>query len=368
MELPARLTLLAEGCRGSLTRDAVARYRLDAGAQAQTYGLGMKELWRLPARRRRPGNVLHTAGWPLRGRDFGGGFFYEGADGLAHVGFVAGLDYANPWLDPFQEFQRFKTHPALRALLGGGERVAFGARAVAEGGVQALPRLDFPGGALVGDAAGLLNVASIKGIHAALFSGVLAAEAAFAALAAGHTRLDEYPRRLRGSWLWRELRRARNLRPAMRRGLAAGTLYAGLDLVLCRGRVPWTLALGTRDRGRKRRRAAASAPIAYPPPDGVLTFDRASSAYLSGVNHRDGQPVHLRFADPERAGRFPLDDAPEPRLCPVGVFETVSGPGARARLQVNAQNCVHCKACEIRDPDIQWTPPEGGGGPHYNGL
>lgn len=374
VELHAGLTVLAEGCRGSLAGEAMRRFGLTANSHAQTYGLGLKELWRLPAGRGRAGRVTHTAGWPLTGNAYGGGFVYELEDDLAAAGLVVALDYANPYLDPFAEFQRYKTHPSVRALLEGGERLAFGARSLTEGGLQALPQLAFPGGVLVGDAAGFLNVARSKGIHTAMKSGMLAAEAAFERISSGGADsgpLVAYPRRLKRSWLVRELRRSRNFRPAMRWGLMAGALYAGLDLFLLRGWAPWVFWHTAPDRDRLRDAADAS-PIRYPPPDGVLTFDRASSAYAAGVHHAPGQPPHLKLAD-ERVPldvHLPLYDLPEQRICPAGVYELVEGEGAAPTFRINTANCLHCKACEIKDPsgNILWTVPEGGGGPNYPGM
>ena len=368
-ELPARLTILAEGARGSLAGQAIRLFGLATG-DPQTWGLGVKELWRVTGAV--PGRVTHTAGWPLGNAAYGGGFFYELGPDLAAVGMVVDLDYANPHLDPFAEFQRFKTHPQLRARLAGGERLAFGARALTEGGWQSLPRLAFPGGVLVGDAAGFLNAARSKGIHTAMKSGMLAADAAFARLAGNGSSapLDDYADAVAGSWLGSELRRVRNFRPAQRFGLLAGTLYAGLDLFLLRGRAPWTLRRTAPDRARlvESSRAARREAVR---PDGFVTFDRASSVHAAGVAHAEDQPVHLQLGHPglPLAEHLPRYDLPEQRICPAGVYELDNSGGAPA-FRINAANCLHCKACEIKDPsaNIRWTPPEGGGGPNYSGM
>ncbi len=371
MELTATYTFLAEGCRGHLGRELMARYQLRDGVQPQTYGIGLKELWRVDPARHRPGLVVHTAGWPLPKDVYGGSFIYHQEDGEVAVGFVLGLDYANPYLDPFEEFQRFKTHPAIRSTLAGGERIAYGARALNEGGYQSLPRLVFPGGALIGCEAGTLNVAKIKGIHTAMKSGMLAAEAAFDALAkGGPPELDAYTQAFAGSWVSDELHRARNFRPAFRRGLWLGTVLAGLDQVLLRGRAPWTLRHGHADHERLRP-AAECRPIDYPKPDGVVSFDCLSSVYLSNTNHDENQPVHLTLTDEAVpiAVNLARYDAPEQRYCPAGVYEIVRDDG-EPRLQINAQNCVHCKTCDIKDPtqNIVWLAPEGGAGPGYPNM
>jgi electron-transferring-flavoprotein dehydrogenase len=376
MELRAKYTLFAEGCRGSLTKTLMERFALGEGADAQTYGIGLKELWQLDPAQHRPGLVLHTAGWPVDAKTWGGSFIYHLEDNQAAVGFVVGLDYRNPHLAPFEEFQRFKTHPAIRPMLEGGERIAYGARALNEGGLQSIPRLVFPGGLLVGCAAGFLNVPKIKGSHNAMKSGMLAGEAVFEALAKddeGTGVLDSYPEKLGGSWVYEELRKARNFRPAFAKwGLWGGMLYGGLDLKLLGGRAPWTLR--HRHADHTRLRPAAEMPeIDYPKPDGVVSFDRNSSVFLSNTNHEEDQPVHLRLADPAIpvAHNLALYDAPEQRYCPVGVYEILrDADGSNPRLQINAQNCVHCKTCDIKDPgqNINWVTPEGGGGPNYPNM
>jgi len=373
VELHARQTLFAEGCRGSLTRELEARFGLREEAGPQTYGIGIKELWEVAPERHRPGTVIHTVGWPLDIHTYGGSFLYHLEENLVAVGFVVGLDYGNPHLSPFEEFQRFKTHPAIRDTFAGGRRISYGARALSEGGLQSIPKLTFPGGALAGDGAGFLNVAKIKGTHTAMKSGMVAAEALFEALrdgAGGGAEIGAYPERLRGSWVWEELNRVRNIRPAFRWGLWGGIAYGALDTWLFRGRAPWTLRHHGADHTRLRR-AAGMPVIEYPKPDGVLTFDRLSSVYLANTAHEESQPDHLRLRDPEAAIRVNLAEygAPEQRYCPAGVYEIVEeedGP----RLQINAANCVHCKTCDIKDPtqNIVWTVPEGGSGPNYPNM
>ena len=361
VELRAPVTLFAEGCRGSLAGTLVDRFALAGDADPQTYGLGVKEIWEVAPDRHQPGQVLHTVGWPLDRSTYGGGFLYHMDANRVAVGLVVGLDYANPYLDPFEEMQRLKTHPAIRPVFEGGRRLAFGARTLVEGGLQALPRLVFPGGALIGDAAGFLDVARIKGAHTAIKTGMLAAEAAYAG------DLDTYPDAVRGSWVWDDLHRARNLRPGFRWGLWGGLLHAAVDALLLRGRAPWTLHHRARDRDAIASRAGHR-PIDYPRPDGAVTFDRPSSVHLSNTNHRDDEPCHLIVGWREHAASTSLDRfaGPEQRYCPAGVYEFVDEDGA-PRLQVNAQNCVHCKTCDIKDPadGITWTVPEGGGGPNY---
>ena len=376
MELRGKYTFFAEGCRGSLTKALFGRYDLRADCDPQTYGIGLKELWELDPAKHEPGLVLHTAGWPMDRRTWGGSFIYHLEDNQAAVGYVVGLDYENPHLSPFEEFQRFKTHPAIGPMLEGGKRVAYGARALNEGGLQSIPRLVFPGGALIGCAAGFLNVPKIKGSHNAMKSGMLAAEAAFEALRGGQTGdglLESYPQAVETSWIHEELHRARNFRPAFAKwGLLGGTLHGGLDLKLLGGKAPWTFH--NRHQDHARLRPAAEMPkMDYPKPDGVLTFDRLSSVYLSNTNHEEDQPAHLTLKDQS----VPIDhnlalyDAPEQRYCPAGVYEIVSeADGSNPRLQINAQNCVHCKTCDIKDPlqNINWVTPEGGGGPNYPNM
>jgi len=374
MALNGRFTFFAEGCRGHLGRQLQERYRLSAGADPQVYGIGLKELWEIEPGRHKQGLVIHTAGWPLAHDTYGGSFLYHLENHQISIGFVVGLAYANPFLSPHEEFQRYKTHPAIRAFLEGGKRVAYGARAIAAGGLQSLPKLVFPGGCLIGDDAGFLNASRIKGSHAAMKSGMLAAEAAFGALQAGrsHDELAAYPDAFRQSWLHDELHRARNFKPWMSKGLALGTLMVGVDQVVFGGRAPWTLHHRHADHETLKKRTEAQ-PIAYPKPDGVLTFDRLSSVFISNTNHAEDQPCHLTLKDPAVPITVNLDlyDAPETRYCPAGVYEIVrDADGANPRLQINAQNCVHCKTCDIKDPtqNIVWVAPEGGGGPNYPNM
>ena len=372
IELHAKYTLFAEGCRGSLGKMLQARFRLNEGRAPQVYGIGLKELWEVAPERHVPGLVVHSAGWPLDADTYGGSFLYHMENRQVAVGFVVGLAYANPYLSPFEEFQRYKTHPAIRGFLEGGRRICYGARAIAAGGLQSLPRLVFPGGALVGDDAGFLNASRIKGTHAAIKSGMLAAEAAHAALAAGREgdELAAYPEAFRASWLHEELHRARNFKPWMARGLYTGTVMVGIDQVVFRGKAPWTLTHRHADHEMLRPKGEAR-PIEYPKPDGVLTFDRLSSVFVSNTHHEEDQPAHLHLKDPAIpvTVNLPVYAGPESRYCPAGVYEFVT-EGGGTRLQINAPNCVHCKTCDIKDPEqnIQWVVPEGGGGPNYPNM
>ncbi len=371
MELHARYTLFAEGCRGHLGKQLEAKYDLRDGADPQTYGIGIKELWEVKPEHHRPGLVVHTAGWPMDSATYGGGFVYHLEDNLVAVGYVVGLNYSNPHLSPFEEMQRYKTHPEIRKYLEGGKRLQYGARAIAAGGLQSLPRLIFPGGALIGDDAGFLNAARIKGSHAAIKSGMLAAEAAFEALAQERQRdaLTAYPAAFQDSWLHAELHKTRNFKPYMKKGLYLGSLLFGIDQVLFKGKVPWTLH-NTADHTALKP-AAECVKIDYPKPDGVLSFDRLSSVFLSNTNHEEEQPCHLRLKDATVPIAINLAryDAPEQRYCPAGVYEIVQEE-AGPRLQINAQNCVHCKTCDIKDPtqNIEWVVPQGGEGPIYQGM
>ena len=374
VELHARYTLFAEGCRGHLGRQLEEKFRLREYADPQTYALGVKELWEIRPEKHRPGLVIHSAGWPLGAQTSGGGFLYHMRDNRVAVGLVAGLAYANPYLSPFEEFQRLKTHPALRDFLAGGRRLAFGARTLVEGGIQSLPRLVFPGGALIGDDAGFLNAARLKGAHGAIDSGMLAAEACFEALAAGrrHDRLLAYPRAFRASGLYAELQRARNVKPWLDKGPYLGGAMSAVDQIVFRGKAPWTLRRHAADHLRLRK-AADCRPIAYPPPDGIVTFDRMSSVDLANPRHEENQPCHLTLKDASVPIRVNLAsyDAPEQRYCPAGVYEILRDTaGENLCLQINAQNCVHCKACDIKDPtqNIVWTPPQGGDGPNYPNM
>jgi electron-transferring-flavoprotein dehydrogenase len=376
MELRGKYTFFAEGCRGSLTKMLFERFGLRETCDPQSYGIGIKELWQLDPEKHKAGTVVHTAGWPVDRETWGGSFIYHLEDNQAAVGFVIGLDYRNPHLFPFEELQRFKTHPAIRPMLEGGQRIAYGARALNEGGLQSIPKLVFPGGALIGCTAGFLNVPKIKGTHNAMKSGMLAAEAAFEVLKGGDEGqgvLEAYPEAFRGSWVYEELYKARNLRPAfVKWGLLPSMAYGAFDMKLMRGRVPWTLHHGHEDHTRLK--PADSMPkIDYPKPDGVITFDRNSSVFLSNTNHEEDQPVHLVLRDEAVPveHNLALYDAPEQRYCPAGVYEIVRDPdGGNPRLQINAQNCVHCKTCDIKDPaqNITWVTPEGGGGPNYPNM
>jgi electron-transferring-flavoprotein dehydrogenase len=373
MELRAAYTIFAEGCRGSLTKRLLARFNLRDGRDPQTYGLGIKELWEVPQENHRPGLVEHSIGWPVDSATYGGSWLYHWGDNLISYGFVVGLDYRNPWLSPFDEMQRLKTHPAVRRHFEGGRRIAYGARALSEGGFQSIPKLTFPGGCLVGDTAGFLNVPKIKGTHTAMKSGMLAAEAVAAALAAGERGSEpaSYEQRVRDSWLWPELRSVRNIRPGFARfGLYGGLLNAALDTYVLRGRAPWTLHHAHPDNLGLQAAATAPRP-AYPKPDGVLTFDRLSSVFISNTNHAEDQPAHLKLRDPAVAIAINWDQyrSPETRYCPAGVYEIVGAEQGSPQLQINAQNCVHCKTCDIKDPlqNIDWVTPEGGGGPTYPG-
>jgi electron-transferring-flavoprotein dehydrogenase len=373
VELVGRYTLFAEGARGHLGKQVVARYRLDEGRDPQTWGIGIKELWEVDAAKHVPGLVLHSAGWPLDGATYGGGFMYHFGERLVSVGLVVGLGYSNPYLEPFQEFQRYKTHPALATFLAGGKRIGYGARAINASGLQSLPKLVFPGGALVGCDAGFLNAPRIKGSHAAIKSGMLAGDAALDALAAGraHDELAAYPAAFEASWLHDELHRARNFKPYLDRGLLAGAVLWGVDQIVLRGRAPWTLHRKKADH-EKLMPAADCRPIDYPKPDGVLTFDKLSSVFLSNTNHEENQPAHLTLKDAAVpvAVNLARYAGPEARYCPAGVYEFVKADDGSDRLQINAQNCVHCKTCDIKDPtqNIVWVTPEGGGGPLYQSM
>jgi electron-transferring-flavoprotein dehydrogenase len=369
VELIARETLFAEGCRGSLTKTLIRRFYLRDGHDPQTYGLGLKELWEVAPERHQPGLVVHTVGWPLDGSTYGGSFLYHLEDRQVAVGFVIGLDYHNPFLNPFEEFQRFKTHPAIRPTFEGGRRIAYGARALNEGGFQSIPRLDFPGGALIGDTAGFLNVPKIKGSHTAMKSGMVAAEAVFARL--GGNAAAQVRQALEQSWVWDELYRVRNIRPSFRLGLWGGLAYSAFDTFVLRGRAPWTFH--HHPDHTQLIRASQAPHIDYPRPDGKVSFDRLSSVFISNTNHEEDQPAHLKLRDPAKAItiNYRLYDSPEQRYCPAGVYEIVQDTGTgEPRLQINAANCVHCKTCDIKDPvqNIDWVVPEGGGGPNYPNM
>jgi electron-transferring-flavoprotein dehydrogenase len=369
MELHGKYTLFAEGCRGHLARQLEGKFSLRK--TPQVYGIGLKELWDVKPEKHQPGLVMHTAGWPLDSNTYGGSFLYHQENSQVAVGFVVGLGYSNPYLSPYEEFQRFKTHPEIRKVFEGGKRVAYGARAIAAGGLQSLPKLVFPGGALIGDDAGFLNASRIKGSHAAIKSGMLAAEAAVEALNAGRSadELSAYPDAFRSSWL-HELHKARNFKPWMSKGLYLGTMMVGIDQVLFRGKAPWTLQHGHADHETLKPKSDAQ-PIQYPKPDGVLTFDRLTDLSFSNTNHGEDQPPHLTLKDASVPTKVNLEKyaGPEQRYCPAGVYEFVD-LDTKPRLQINAQNCVHCKTCDIKDPlqNIVWIAPEGGGGPNYPNM
>ncbi len=373
MELHAKYTLFCEGARGHLGRKLHEQFKLDQDADPQVYGIGIKELWEIDPAKHRPGLVIHTAGWPLDTKTYGGSFLYHIDNNQVMVGFVVGLGYSNPYLSPFEEFQRYKTHPEIRKFLEGGKRISYGARAITAGGILSLPKLVFPGGALVGDDAGFLNASRIKGSHAAIKSGMLAAQAAFDAVQAGRQgdELTAYPESFKQSWLHEELDRARNFKQWMSKGLYLGTLMVGIEQKLLGGNVPWTLHHRHRDH-EMLKPAAQCAPIVYPKPDGKLTFDRLSSVFLSNTNHEENQPAHLTLKDASVPVNVNLHTyaGPEGRYCPAAVYEFVKSDDGGDRLVINAQNCVHCKTCDIKDPtqNIVWVTPEGGGGPNYANM
>lgn len=370
MNLYAKQVILAEGCRGSLSQSLMKQFDLRKNCQPQTYGLGIKEIWRTNSPLHTPGRVVHTIGWPLDNKTYGGSFIYHLEDNKVAIGFVTGLDYSNPWLDPFAEFQRFKTHPAVAKLLEGGERLNYGAKSLVEGGFQSIPELTFPGGVLVGDAAGFLNVPKIKGTHTAMKSAMLAAEAVFQAIADNQSEAKNYPIQLKQSWVWSELQNVRNIRPAFHWGLWPALAYSAIDTYIFKGKAPWTLKNHADNTTLKL--AKDSKKINYPKPDGKLTFDRASSLYLSGTFHEENQPCHLHLKDDSIPVNYNLKEyqAPEQRYCPAGVYEIIQDPDKGPYLQINAQNCLHCKTCDIKDPkqNIVWMAPEGGGGPKYSEM
>ncbi|NHL66124.1 electron transfer flavoprotein-ubiquinone oxidoreductase [Burkholderia ambifaria] len=373
MELHAKYTLFAEGCRGHLGRQLISKFKLDANADPQAYGIGIKELWEIDPAKHKPGLVIHTAGWPLKSDTYGGSFLYHMDNNQVVVGFVVGLGYTNPYLSPFEEFQRYKTHPSIRAFLEGGKRVSYGARAITAGGLLSLPKTVFPGGALIGDDAGFLNASRIKGSHAAIKTGMLAADAAFDAVQAGRQsdELNAYPDAFKQSWLYTELYRARNFKQWMAKGLYLGTLMVGLEQKVMGGNVPWTLHHKHADH-EMLKPASQCTPIEYPKPDGKLTFDRLSSVFISNTNHEENQPAHLTLKDASVPVNVNLRTyaGPEARFCPAAVYEFVKNDDGGDRLVINAQNCVHCKTCDIKDPtqNIVWVTPEGGGGPNYPNM
>ncbi|WP_026439504.1 electron transfer flavoprotein-ubiquinone oxidoreductase [Acidocella facilis] len=371
MELRATYTVFAEGCRGSLSKQLEKSFNLREGVDPQTYGLGIKELWEVKPEKFRKGLTRHSIGWPLDNATYGGSFLYHFGENLVAVGFVIGLDYKNPYLSPFQEFQRFKTHPAIAPTFEGAKRISYGARAINEGGFQSLPKLAFPGGVMIGCAAGTLNVPKIKGTHTAMKSGMVAAEAIVEAFAADKPdTLSAYPQKLEASWVWPELHQVRNIRPGFAKfGLYGGLINAALETYVFKGKAPWTLK--NHADYSQLKKAKDCTPIDYPKPDGKLTFDRLSSVFLSNTNHEENQPAHLTLLDPAEAISVNYNEyaSPETRYCPAGVYEIVGVEANAPQLQINAQNCVHCKTCDIKDPtqNINWVVPEGGGGPNYPG-
>ncbi len=377
MELHAKYTVFAEGSRGNLARQLMKRFDLERGRDPQSFGIGLKELWEVDASKHQPGLVVHTAGWPLEPDTYGGSFLYHAADRKVAAGFVVGLDYTNPWLSPFEEFQRWKTHPAIRPTFEGARRLGYGARAITAGGLFSLPKTAFPGGALVGCDAGYLNASRIKGSHAAIKTGMLCAEAAFDAIAAGRQRdeLAAYPAAFESSWLHAELKRSKNFKQWFKKGRGTATLMTGIEQWLLPklgiNEPPWNLRHDQPDHALLKA-AADSSKLAYPNPDGKLTFDRLSSVFVSNTNHAEGQPAHLTLKDASVPVAINLNTyaGPESRYCPAAVYEFVRDDGDNDRLVINAQNCVHCKTCDIKDPtqNIVWVPPEGGGGPNYSGM
>ena len=375
MELRAKYTLFSEGCRGHLGKQLIAKYALDAGKDPQHYGIGIKELWKIPADQHRPGLVVHSAGWPLdESKSLGGGFLYHLEDNQVAVGLITNLSYTNPHLSPYDEFQRYKHHPEIKQYLEGGERLTYGARALLKGGLQSQPKMSFPGGLLIGDDAGTLNFAKIKGSHTAIKSGMVAAETVAAALAAdkSNTDLEEYAAAYKASWAYKELHMQRNFGPAQHKfGNILGSAYAFIDINIFNGMLPWTMSDKVADH-ETLKPAAECAKIDYPKYDGVLSFDKASSVFMSNTNHEEDQPCHLVLADPDMPinKNLELYDEPAQRYCPAGVYEVVANEDGSQRFQINAQNCVHCKTCDIKEPsqNINWVVPEGAGGPNYPNM
>jgi len=372
MEIHAKYTFFAEGCRGHLGKQLKEKFNLEQNIQPQTYGIGIKELWEIDPAKHKKGEVTHTAGWPLSNDTYGGSFIYHLDHNQVAIGFVVGLDYKNPYLSPYEEFQRFKTHPAIKPMLEGGRRISYGARALNEGGLQCLPKLYFPGGVLIGCDAGTLNMPKIKGTHTAMKSGMLAAESTFKAIVEGraYDELDDYGKAFISSWAGKELHSARNVRPSFKWGLLLGTIYTGLDQIFLRGKAPWTIKFHGADH-TKLKKAKECTPIDYPKPDGKITFDKLTNVSFSGTNHEEDQPNHLTLEDHNIPVNVNLADydGPEARYCPAGVYEYVEEDNVQ-RLQINSQNCVHCKTCDIKDPtqNIKWVTPEGGGGPNYPNM
>ena len=370
MELRAKQTIFGEGCRGSLTKKLEEKFNLREDADPQTYGIGLKEIWKIKEENHNQGSITHTIGWPMDSKTYGGSWLYHMEDNMVSIGYVVGLDYQNTYLNPFQEFQRFKTHPDIKKILEGGERVSYGARALNEGGFQAIPKLTFPGGCLVGCTAGFLNVPKIKGTHTAMKSGMLAAEAVFDAIETNKVEAESYEENLKNSWVYKELKNVRNIRPAFNKGLLFGLFYSALDTYIFRGKAPWTFKHHKDNEQTKKKEECKK--IDYPKPDGVISFDLLSSVYISGTYHEEDQPAHLKLKDESIAISHNLKyyDSPETRYCPAGVYEIVQDEQGNDKLQINAQNCLHCKTCDIKDvtQNINWTTPEGGGGPNYPNM
>ncbi|HLX52678.1 MAG TPA: electron transfer flavoprotein-ubiquinone oxidoreductase [Aquella sp.] len=370
IEIRAKQTVIAEGCRGSIAKQLIKEFHLDDRSDPQTFGLGIKEIWQIDNVRHNPGYMLHSVGYPLNNQAYGGGFLYHFDDNKVAVGLVTALDYKNPYLSPFEEFQKFKHHPEIAAVLKNGKRLEYGARTVVEGGVQSLPRVNFPGGVLVGDSAGFLNVAKIKGVHNAIHSGIISALAVFQAIKSNHDEAATYTETLKSSKLYASLHQVRNIRPAFNAGIYLGLLYAGLEAYMFKGRTPWTFHNKHKDNERLLHKSKFQ-PVKYSKPDGVLSFDRASSVHLANISHDEGQPCHLKLTDKQIPISINLLNyaAPETRYCPAGVYEIVKTANNQS-LHINSQNCVHCKACDIKDPvgNITWTPPESGSGPQYSEM
>ena len=372
IEIHSKFTLFAEGCRGHLGKKLMSEFDLRKEAQHQTYGIGLKELWEVKPEKSEPGNVMHSIGWPLDQETYGGSFLYHLDKNLVSIGFVIGLDYKNPYLSPYEEFQRFKMHPSIKPLLDEGRRVSYGARALNEGGWQSLPKLSFAGGSLIGCDAGTLNTPKIKGTHTAMKSGIVASENVFRKLEQNleGVELESFQSEFNNSWAGKELKAARNVRPSFKYGLKLGTILTGIDQIFLRGKAPWTLKHGEPDHCSLQEKNKAKK-IDYPKPDGKISFDRLTNVSFSSTYHEENQPVHLKISDE----KIPIDknlalyDSPEQRYCPAGVYEIVNDEGLN-RLQINAQNCIHCKTCDIKDPsqNINWITPEGGGGPNYTGM
>jgi electron-transferring-flavoprotein dehydrogenase len=372
MELHAKQTIFSEGCHGSLTKTLIDKYDLRKDSEPQTYGLGIKEIWEVPEEQHQEGLVMHSVGWPLDKNTYGGSFLYHLDKNQVSIGFIVGLDYQNPYMSPFEEMQRFKLHPEIRKHIEGGRRIEYGARAIVEGGFQSIPKLTFPGGLLIGDTAGFLNVAKIKGNHTAMKSGMVAADSVAAMLnedASVGQECVAYADNIKKSWLWKELKAVRNIRPGFNKGLWRGVINAAFETATC-GLSPWTLK--HHDDHSQLKKASESSKIDYPKPDGKITFDRLSSVFLSGTNHEENQQVHLKLRDPSLPinKNVPEYDEPAQRYCPAGVYEVVEEEDGKKKFQINAQNCVHCKTCDIKDPsqNIDWTTPEGGGGPNYTRM